>query len=125
MKDIEKVEAEEVEATPVGKRLIRKSGTIKIKLTAGKQLKVEILAYTSMPKLITDPRITPDQRKQLMATEGYEINGRFYPLGDILDRVKSAFKDIPEANVSTGFIVWKDWSDPLRGRLILIGFFQA
>lgn len=108
MKDIEKVEAQEVEAIPVGKRLIRKSGTIKLKLTAGKQLKIEILAYTSMPKLITDPRITPDQRKQLMATEGYEINGRFYPLGDILERVKSAFKDIPETNISTGFIVWKD-----------------
>jgi hypothetical protein len=108
MKEIEKVEIEEVEATPVGKRLIRKSGTIKLKLTAGKRLKVEILAYTSMPRAITDPRITPDQRKQLMGTEGYEINGRFYPLGDILERIRSVFKDIPEADVSTGFLVWKD-----------------
>jgi hypothetical protein len=108
MKDIEKVEAEEVEATPVGKRLIRKSGTIKIKLTAGKQLKVEVLAYTSMPKAITDPRISPTQRKALMQQEGYEINGIFYPLGEILDRLKLAFKHIPEATVSTGFLVWKD-----------------
>ncbi|MCX6214888.1 hypothetical protein [Spirosoma sp.] len=108
MKDIEKVEAQEVEATPVGKRLIRKSGTVKIKLAAGKQLKVEILAYTSMPRAITDPRITPAQRKELMQQEGYEINGIFYPLGEIVDRLKLAFKDIPEATVSTGFIVWKD-----------------
>jgi hypothetical protein len=108
MKEIEKVEAQEVEATPVGKRLIRKSGTIKIKLTAGKQLKVHILAYTSMPGAITDPRITPSQRKELMKQEGYEINGRFYPLEEILDRLRLAFKDIPEATVSTGFIVWKD-----------------
>jgi hypothetical protein len=108
MKEIEKVEAQEVEATPVGKRLIRKSGTIKIKLTAGKQLKVDILAYTSMPGAITDPRITPSQRKELMKQEGYEINGRFYPLEEILDRLRLAFKDIPEATVSTGFIVWKD-----------------
>jgi hypothetical protein len=108
MKDIEKVEAEEIEATPAGRRLIRKSGTIKIKMTSGKRLKVQILAYTSMPGAITDPRITPEQRKQLMATEGYDINGRFYPLGEILDRIKSSFKDIPEADVSASFLVWKD-----------------
>lgn len=108
MEDIEKVDAEEVEATPVGKRLKRKSGTIKIKLAAGKRLKVDILAYTSMPGAITDPRITPAQRKQLLGQEGYEINGRFYPLGEILDRLRLAFKDIPEADVSTSFIVWKD-----------------
>ena len=108
MDDIEKIDAEEVEATPVGKQLKRKSGTVKIKLTAGKRLKVDILAYTSMPRAITDPRITPTQRKQLMNQEGYEINGRFYPLGEIVDRLKLAFKDIPEADVSTGFIVWKD-----------------
>lgn len=108
MKDIEKVEAEEIEAIPAGNRLIRKSGTIKIKMTSGKRLKVQVLAYTSLPGSITDPRITPDQRKQLMATEGYDINGRFYPLGEILERIKSSFKDIPEADVSSGFIVWKD-----------------
>lgn len=108
MKEIEKVEAQEVEATPVAKRLIRKSGTIKIKLTAGKQLKVDILAYTSMPRAITDPRISPTQRKELMQQEGYEINGIFYPLGEIIDRLKLAFKDIPEATLSTGFLVWKD-----------------
>ncbi|GAA4461101.1 hypothetical protein GCM10023189_36410 [Nibrella saemangeumensis] len=108
MDNIQDADAEEVEATPTGKRLIRKSGTIKVKLTQGKQLKVDILAYTSMPRLITDPRITPAQRKQLMEQEGYEINGRFYPLGDIVDRLKAAFDDIPEVVVKTGFLVWKD-----------------
>jgi hypothetical protein len=83
----------------------RKSATIKIRLTAGKNGLIEIYTYSNLSS-DDSKKMTNIERLEYIKSEKILMKDDKIALNDVMDEIKELMKKYTE-NIKSGSIIWK------------------